>query len=78
MVGVGVLQHGGDHMAVQPSVKGKVEHGFLMPTRTLRKGPLSFTYEVKKSIISAISSVDGGHQCSLSSSLLSQQSQQAW
>lgn len=33
MSGAGFLQCGGDHtaMAVQPFVKRKVEHGFLMP-----------------------------------------------
>lgn len=34
-------------MAVQPSVRRRVEHGFLMPPCTLRKVPLSFRYEEK-------------------------------
>lgn len=46
-VGIGVLQCGGDHMAVQPSVKSRVEHDFLMPPCTHGKVPLSFRYKEK-------------------------------
>lgn len=44
-VGTGVLQHGNDHMAVQPSVKRTVECGFLKPPCALGKVPFSSEYE---------------------------------
>lgn len=47
MVGAGVPKCGGNHMAVQPSVKSRAERGSLMPPCTLGKDPLSFRYEGK-------------------------------
>lgn len=43
--GTGVLQHGNGHVAVQPSVKRRVECGFLKPPCALGKVPFSSKYE---------------------------------
>lgn len=46
--GAGILQCGGDHKALQPSVKRRVEHGFLRLLCILGKVLLSFKYEEKE------------------------------
>lgn len=70
MAGVGVLQHGDDHMVVQPPVKRRVECGFLKPPYALEKSPAFFQVQGKQGAVYSVPFLDVGHQCNLKSSLL--------